>query len=83
MTYSDEGKETIFKESSTMIPKDSWFQNLPHIENVRPYGLTATRAKTQLLKDYMDGTDNLSNVLSPSGETNQNGGEADGQNDKV
>ena len=78
MDHSDESRDAIFKESSALIPEDSWFQDLPHIGNVRPYGLAAARAKAQLLKDYMDGTDSSSLALSPSGEPAQNGGAADG-----
>ena len=78
MDHSDESRDAIFKESSALIPEDSWFQDLPHIGNVRPYGLAAARAKAQLLKDYMDGTDSSSLALSPSGEPDQNGGAADG-----
>lgn len=78
MTHTDGSKETIFKESSALTPEDSWFQNLPHIGNIRPYGLAAARAKAQLLKDFMDGTDSSFHALSPPGETDKKGGAADG-----
>lgn len=78
MDHSDESRDAIFKESSALIPEDSWFQDLPHIGNVRPYGLTAARAKAQLLKDYMDGTDSSSSALSPPGEMDKKVGAADG-----
>lgn len=73
MDHSDESRDAIFKESSVLIPEDSWFQDLPHIGNVRPYGLAAARAKAQLLKDYMDGTDSSSPALSPPGKTEKKG----------
>ena len=80
MAYADDSQGIKLKESSALFHEDSesWFQNLPHIGNVRPYGLAVARAKAQLLKDCMDGPDSLSNVLSPTGETDQNGGVADG-----
>lgn len=78
MEHSDESKDAIFKESSDLIPEDSWFQDLPHIGNVRPYGLAAARAKAQLLKDYMDRTDSSSPTLSPPGEMDKKVGAADG-----
>lgn len=80
MAYADDGQGIKLKESSALFHEDSesWFQNLPHIGNVRPYGLAVARAKAQLLKDCMDGPDSLSNVLFPTGETDQNGGVADG-----
>lgn len=78
MDRSDENKEILFKKSSVLIPEDSWFQNLPHIGNVRPYGLAAARTKAQLLKDYMDETDSSSPALSTPGDPDQNGGAEDG-----
>lgn len=78
MAHTNESKKNIFKDSSVLIPENSWFQDLPHIGNVRPYGLAAARAKAQLLKDYMDGTDSLSHAFSSPGKIEQNGGAADG-----
>ena len=78
MDHSDECRENTLKESSALIPEDSWFRDLPHIGNVRPYGLAAARAKAQLVKDYLDGTDSSSPALSPPGEPDQDGGAADG-----
>ena len=78
MDRSDENTEILFKNSSALIPEDSWFQDLSHIGNVRPYGLAAARAEAQLLKDYMDETDSSSSALSTPGEPDQNGGAEDG-----
>lgn len=82
MDCSDENKEILFKKSSALIPEDFWFQDLPHIGNVRPYGLAAARAKAQLLKDYMDEMDSSSPTHSPSGEPGQNGNAEDGLGDE-
>ena len=47
MAYADDGQGIKLKESSALFHEDSesWFQNLPHIGNVRPYGLAVARAK--------------------------------------
>ena len=82
MDRFDESKDAIFKKSSVLISEDSWFQDLPHIGNVRPYGLAAARAKAQLLKDYMDETDSSSPAHSPSGEPGQNRNAEDGLGDE-
>lgn len=78
MDRSDKNKEILFKKSSALIPEDSWFQDLPHIGNVRPYGLATARAKAQLLKDYMDETDSSLPALSTPVDSDQNGGAVDG-----
>lgn len=78
MDRFDENKEILFKKSSALIPEGFWFQDLPHIGNVRPYGLAAARAKAQLLKDYMNETDSSFPALSTPGDPDQNGGTEDG-----
>ena len=78
MAHIDESRENRLKESSALIPEDSWFQDLPHIGNVRPYGMAADRAKAQLLKNYMDGTDSSSPAPFPLGESDKKVGAADG-----
>lgn len=78
MAHTDASKETLSQGASALILEDSWFQKLPHLGNVHPYGLAVARAKAQLLKDYMDGADRLSPALSPPGEMDKKVGAADG-----
>lgn len=76
MTYTDKSQENSFKESSDLFPEDSdsWFQNLPHLGIVHPYGMKTAMLKAQLL----DGADLSSPTLSVSGGEDQSGGVTDG-----
>lgn len=76
MTYTDKSQENSFKESSDLFPEDSdsWFQNLPHLGIVHPYGMNTSVLKAKLL----DGADLSSPTLSVSDGEDQNGGVAGG-----
>lgn len=77
MTYTDESQENSFKESSDLFPEDfdSWFQDLPHLGIIHPYGMKTAMLKAKLL----DGADLSSPTLSVSdGEEDKNGGVTDG-----
>ena len=76
MTYTDESHENSFKESSDLFPEDSnsWFQNLPHLDIVHPYGMKTAMLKAKLL----DGADLSSPTLAASGGADKDGGLTDG-----